>query len=185
MTDRVLHILCDDLLVSAEISSFFRRASLELQQMSRSGSEIYHELIERITATGGGIDSPIASRLRSATTRIASDKRRKTSDPVEHQEQQLAAALSLLASLERDPTAWRRLQHEHLRRFPKALCTQCAQPICLQCGAPDWHGALTCSEHLRHLALTASSEDVRSSMQWQLENRYARGDATRPPVARF
>ena len=109
--------------------------------------------------------------LRSATR--ASDKRRKTQDLLEHQEQVLANALAQLASLERDPTAWRRLQHQHLKRFPKASCPQCQSPLCLQCGANTWHSGMTCSAYLEYLAENAPSEDIRNSMRWQLENRCA------------
>ena len=202
----------------SDLAAHFRRASVDLLQLSRSGADVYRELLTRIdqlpplatatpasaladhvdhdgdTATTrtryamgemGCAVRPLGSApkrdplctsparavgARRVTTR-ASDKRRKTLETLEQQEQQLGAAMALVASLERDPAAWRRLQHEHLRRFPKASCATCAAPVCLQCGVASWHRGASCVEHLRHLATTTTSEELRSSLSWQLENR--------------
>jgi hypothetical protein len=102
-------------------------------------------------------------------------KRRKTGDSDgeggDPPRRSVGAAFALLASLEREPTAWRRLQHQHLRRFPKTTCTHCAAPLCLQCGAASWHAGMACADHLRDMARSVASDDVRQSLLWQLEHR--------------
>jgi len=63
-TDRVRKALLEELGVGADIVAFFDRAANELVQFTRSGADVYNELLDRLDASGPPISPPLAARLR-------------------------------------------------------------------------------------------------------------------------
>lgn len=83
----------------------------------------------------------------------------------------LASSISKqLVSLEVIPEAWKQTQFWHIANFPQEICSQCNDPVCLQCGEYGHLGS-SCLESLKSkLNNNNTSQDLINTIQWKLNH---------------